>query len=258
MLPKKRFGQNFLKDKQILSELTNCLKILPQDKFLEIGPGKGDFTENILNLCGNYHGIEIDKDLFKFLESKFKTKNSIFHNEDILKFEAEKLFNKSKFRVVGNIPYNISSPLLEWCEKRYEMISDMHFMLQKEFALRCSGNENTSSYGRLSVICNYLYDMEILKEVDKSFFSPEPKVDSLFVRFTPKKNTYLPRELSNLKKITRTLFNKKRKKISNSLSDIFDKKSLKNLEININLDLRPDELSLDKYLQLASQLEENA
>jgi len=80
MQPKKRFGQNFLQDKQILGELTNCLKILPQDNFLEIGPGKGDFTENILNLCSNYHGIEIDKDLFKFLESKFKTKNSIFHN----------------------------------------------------------------------------------------------------------------------------------------------------------------------------------
>jgi 16S rRNA (adenine1518-N6/adenine1519-N6)-dimethyltransferase len=123
-------------------------------------------------------------------------------------------------------------------------------MLQKEFALRCAGNENTSSYGRLSVICKYLYEVTVVKEVSKEFFNPIPKVDSLFVRFSPKKKEVNQKEFQNLKKVTRTLFNKKRKKISNSLEDIIQKESINKL--NLNLNLRPDELSLDEYLQLSS------
>jgi 16S rRNA (adenine1518-N6/adenine1519-N6)-dimethyltransferase len=126
----------------------------------------------------------------------------------------------------------------------------MHFMLQKEFAFRCAGNERTSSYGRLSVICNYLYEVTILKEVSKEFFNPMPKIDSLFVRFSPKKKKVNQTELQNLKQVTRALFNKKRKKISNSLEDIIQKESINKLDLNLNL--RPDELSLDEYLQLSS------
>ena len=126
----------------------------------------------------------------------------------------------------------------------------MHFMLQKEFAFRCAGNERTSSYGRLSVICNYLYEVTILKEVSKEFFNPIPKVDSLFVKFSPKKKEINQEELQNLKKVTRALFNKKRKKISNSLEDVLQKESIDNLDLNLNL--RPDELSLNEYLQIAA------
>ena len=139
--------------------------------------------------------------------------------------------------------------------KYYEKILDMHFMLQKEFALRCSGNEKTSSYGRLSVICNYLYEVTILKEVSKEFFNPKPKVDSLFVRFSPKKKKVNQKELFNLKKVTRALFNKKRKKISNSLEDILQKESIKKL--SVNLDLRPDELSLNEYLQISALVKDD-
>jgi 16S rRNA (adenine1518-N6/adenine1519-N6)-dimethyltransferase len=131
----------------------------------------------------------------------------------------------------------------------------MHFMLQKEFALRCSGNENTSSYGRLSIICNYLYEITILKEVSKEFFNPIPKVDSLFVRFSPKKKKVDQKELKNLKLVTRALFNKKRKKISNSLEDILQKESLDKLDLDLNL--RPDELSLNEYLQISSLVKNN-
>ena len=131
----------------------------------------------------------------------------------------------------------------------------MHFMLQKEFALRCAGNEKTSSYGRLSVICNYLYEVTILKEVSKEFFNPEPKVDSLFVRFSPKKRKVNQKELHNLKKVTRALFNKKRKKISNSLEDILHKESIKKLDLNLNL--RPDELSLNEFLQISALVKDD-
>ena len=199
--------------------------------------------------------MELDKDLLVFLRNKFPKNKKAFIDGDILKLNPSEIFTSNEFRVIGNIPYNISSPILDWCEKYYEKIIDMHFMLQKEFALRCAGNEKTSSYGRLSVICNYLYDVMIIKEVSKEFFDPMPKVDSLFVRFSPKRKEVNQKELLNLKKVTRALFNKKRKKISNSLEDILQKESINKLDLNLNL--RPDELSLNEYLQISALVKDD-
>ena len=171
---------------------------------------------------------------------------------DILNLKLSEIVDSSNIRIIGNIPYNISSPLLDWCEKNFERINDMHFMLQKEFALRCAGNEDSSSYGRLSVICNYLYKVTILKDVPRDYFDPKPKVDSLFVRFTPKMKKINRKELNALKEITRALFNKKRKKISNSLRDILDDDRLDKLDLDLNL--RPDHLSLKDYLKISALL----
>ena len=255
MQAKKRFGQNFLTDKKLLEDLVNLINVASNDKVLEIGPGKGDLTKILVNICNSYFGIELDKDLLIFLKKKFPKNINAFIGGDILKLNPSEIYASKEFRVIGNIPYNISSPILDWCEKHYEKILDMHFMLQKEFALRCAGNEKTSSYGRLSVICNYLYEVTILKEVSKEFFNPEPKVDSLFVRFYPKKKKVNQKELHNLKKVTRALFNKKRKKISNSLEDILYKESIKKL--NLNLNLRPDELSLNEFLQISALVKDD-
>ena len=241
MRAKKRFGQNFISDKALLSELSELIRISPEDKILEIGPGKGDLSEFVINNCAYYHGVELDRDLYLLLKKKFSNHEILFSNEDILKFNISESLGKMKIRLLGNIPYNISSPILKWCEKNYETIIDVHFMLQKEFALRCTGNENSTSYGKLSVICNYLYEMEILKEIDKSYFTPKPKVDSAFVKFKPKQKNIDLIELDNLSLISSLLFNKKRKKISNSLKGIFDNKEID--KININLDSRPDELN---------------
>ena len=255
MQAKKRFGQNFLTDKKLLEDLVNLINVASNDRVLEIGPGKGDLTKILVNICDSYFGIELDKDLLIFLKKKFPKNINAFIGGDILKLNPSEIYASKEFRVIGNIPYNISSPILDWCEKHYEKILDMHFMLQKEFALRCVGNEKTSSYGRLSVICNYLYEVTILKEVSKEFFNPEPKVDSLFVRFYPKKKKVNQKELHNLKKVTRALFNKKRKKISNSLEDILYKESIKKL--NLNLNLRPDELSLNEFLQISALVKDD-
>ena len=255
MQAKKRFGQNFLTDKKLLEDLVSLINVDSNDRVLEIGPGKGDLTKILVNICDSYFGIELDKDLLIFLKKKFPKNINAFIGGDILKLNPSEIYASKKFRVIGNIPYNISSPILDWCEKHYEKILDMHFMLQKEFALRCAGNEKTSSYGRLSVICNYLYEVTILKEVSKEFFNPEPKVDSLFVRFYPKKKKVNQKELHNLKKVTRALFNKKRKKISNSLEDILHKESIKKL--NLNLNLRPDELSLNEFLQISALVKDD-
>ena len=255
MQAKKRFGQNFLTDKKLLEDLVSLINVDSNDRVLEIGPGKGDLTKILVNICDSYFGIELDKDLLIFLKKKFPKNINAFIGGDILKLNPSEIYASKKFRVIGNIPYNISSPILDWCEKHYEKILDMHFMLQKEFALRCAGNEKTSSYGRLSIICNYLYEVTILKEVSKEFFNPEPKVDSLFVRFYPKKKKVNQKELHNLKKVTRALFNKKRKKISNSLEDILHKESIKKL--NLNLNLRPDELSLNEFLQISALVKDD-
>ena len=255
MQAKKRFGQNFLSDNVLLEDLANLINVAANDRLLEIGPGKGDLTKNLINVCNSYFGIELDKELLVFLRNKFPENKNAFIDGDILKLSPSEIFASNGFRVIGNIPYNISSPILDWCEKHYEKILDMHFMLQKEFALRCAGNEKTSSYGRLSVICNYLYEVKILKEVSKEFFNPVPKVESLFVRFSPKKKKLNQKEFQNLKKVTRALFNKKRKKISNSLEEILQKESIDKLGLNLNL--RPDELSLNEYLQISALVKDN-
>ena len=255
MQAKKRFGQNFLTDKKLLEDLVNLINVASNDRVLEIGPGKGDLTKILVNICDSYFGIELDKDLLIFLKKKFPKNINAFIGGDILKLNPSEIYASKKFRVIGNIPYNISSPILDWCEKHYEKILDMHFMLQKEFALRCAGNEKTSSYGRLSVICKYLYEVTVIKEVSKEFFNPMPKVDSLFVRFSPKKKDVNQKELQNLKKVTRALFNKKRKKISNSLEDVLQKESIDKLDLNFNL--RPDELSLNEYLQISELVKDD-
>jgi len=255
MQAKKRFGQNFLTDKKLLEDLVSLINVDSNDRVLEIGPGKGDLTKILINICDSYFGIELDKDLLVFLKKKFPKNINAFIGGDILKLNPSEIYASKEFRVIGNIPYNISSPILDWCEKHYEKILDMHFMLQKEFALRCAGNERTSSYGRLSVICKYLYEVTAIKEVSKEFFNPEPKVDSLFVRFSPKKKKVNEKELHNLKKVTRALFNKKRKKISNSLEDILHKESIKKLDLNLNL--RPDELSLNEFLQISALVKDD-
>ena len=255
MQAKKRFGQNFLTDNKLLEDLANLINITANDRLLEIGPGKGDLTKNLINVCYSYFGIELDKDLLIFLKKKFPKNTNAFIGGDILKLNPSEIYASKKFRVIGNIPYNISSPILDWCETHYEKILDMHFMLQKEFALRCAGYEKTSSYGRLSVICNYLYETTILKEVPKDFFNPVPKVDSLFVKFAPKRRKVNQKELESLKKVTRALFNKKRKKISNSLGDVLQKESINKLDLNLNL--RPDELSLNEYLQISKLVKDD-
>ena len=255
MQAKKRFGQNFLTDEIILNNLIKHIDISKNDKIIEIGPGKGDLTKFIIEHSKYYKGIEIDRDLYASLSERFIGKEIEFINKNILEISLSDLYQSTKIRLIGNIPYNISSPLINWCENNYKFLSDIHFMLQKEFALRCAGDENTNSYGKLSVICKYLFNVEILEEVSRESFYPQPKVESLFVRFIPKQEKINYDFLKNLKQVTTTLFNKKRKKISNSLKDILSSNEIDRLEIDLNL--RPDELSLENFLQISNRIKIN-
>ena len=255
MQAKKRFGQNFLTDEIILNNLIKHIDISENDRIIEIGPGKGDLTKFIIEHCKNYLGVEIDRDLYAFLSERFIGKGIKFINKNILDINIIDLSQSTKVRLIGNIPYNISSPLINWCENNYKFLSDIHFMLQKEFALRCAGDENTTSYGKLSVICKYLFNVEILEEVSRESFYPKPKVESLFVRFTPRQENINYEDLKNLKYAATSLFNKKRKKISNSLKDILPSDEIDRLEIDLNL--RPDELSLENFLEISNKIKIN-
>ncbi len=255
MQAKKRFGQNFLTDEIILNSLIKHIDISENDRIIEVGPGKGDLTKFIIEHSKNYLGVEIDRDLYVFLSEHFIGEEIEFINKNILDINIIDLSQSTKVRLIGNIPYNISSPLINWCENNYKFLSDIHFMLQKEFALRCAGDENTTSYGKLSVICKYLFNVEILEEVSRESFYPKPKVESLFVRFIPRQENINYKDLKNLKYVATSLFNKKRKKISNSLKDILPSDEIDKLEIDLNL--RPDELSLENFLEISNKIKIN-
>ena len=248
---KKRFGQNFLTDKHVLSNILGFINPKSDDIFLEIGPGLGNMTEMFLGIPEKYDAIEIDKDLINPLKKKFKNeKNFSIINKNILDLDLNYFAkDRKKIRLIGNLPYNMSSPILDWCFKQIDLIRDMHFMFQKEFAYRCAGNQNTDSYGKLSVICNYLCKVDILADIDRSYFDPVPKVDSSFVRFKPKTNKKNSNELKNLNFLLNKFFNKKRKKINKTLIELFSEEDLSKIEIDFNL--RPDQLSLEDYISLA-------
>lgn len=255
--PKKRFGQNFLEDQILLDELANLMRIENYDRFVEIGPGTGNLTQLIVDRSDFCTSIEIDKNLISLLEKKFIKKNNFkLINESILNFKLSSITKKRKsIRLAGNLPYNLSSPILEWCIQNSEFIIDMHFMLQKEFAERCVGDEHSKSYGKLSVICDYLFEVQVLKNVDKSFFKPPPKVDSSFVKFKPKKEFLDQDEFTNLKKILNYLFSAKRKKIKKTLAKIFNENEIQ--KINLDFDLRPDQLNTQNFLELSKLLNDH-
>ena len=255
--PKKKFGQNFIEDQVLLNELVDLIEIEKKDIFVEIGPGTGNLTELIINRSTSCTSVEIDRNLVPLLEKRFKNiKGFKLINRDILSFNINTISEGEKsIRIAGNLPYNLSSPILEWSIKNINTIIDMHFMLQKEFAERCAGNENSKSYGKLSVICDYLFEVSILKDVDKSFFIPPPKVDSAFVRFKPKRKTLNEIEFVNLKKILNPLFNAKRKKVKKTLLSLFSEKDLESTGINLNL--RPDELDTESFIKLSKLIKNN-
>ncbi|MFL2753972.1 MAG: 16S rRNA (adenine(1518)-N(6)/adenine(1519)-N(6))-dimethyltransferase RsmA [Gammaproteobacteria bacterium] len=256
-LPKKRFGQNFLSDAVLLDKLANYINASKDDFFLEIGPGIGGLTNYLYKKPRRYVAVELDKDLIDNLESKFSNESNFkIINKDILDIDLKEFADVSNpIRLIGNLPYNLSSPILEWCFDQIEMIKDMHFMFQKEFAERCAGDETTNSYGKLSVMCKYLCKVEILSEVERNFFEPIPRVDSSFVRFIPKIRENKIEELKNLKKILPKLFNKKRKKVAKTLREIYSDKDLN--EIDLDLNLRPDQMNIQQFIDLARLKQKN-
>ena len=253
---KKSLGQNFLIDKNILEKITNTTKITNKI-VLEVGPGTGNLTSFILKKNPKkLFVIEKDNQLAIDLENKFNNQISIIH-EDVLKID-ETTFFKDKLIVFGNLPYNISTEIIsKWIINLKDKFwfECLVLMFQKEVADRIIAELNTSSYGRLSVICNWKLNIRKICDIKPQSFFPKPNVDSSLLFFYPKKNFIKINNPNNLEKVTRIFFNQRRKMLKKPFNQLFNgnQKILDKLKIDLNL--RPQNLSLDTYYKLTSEYE---
>ena len=256
---KKSLGQNYLIDLNIVKKIINLTKIYNKD-ILEIGPGKGALTEQIIkNKPKSLILIEKDDILSKELKLKYQNnKKIIIYNKDVLKFDFEKRLKKNSI-IFGNLPYNISSQILvkiikfkKWPPK----YSDVIFMFQKELAQRVIGKFHTSKYGRLSILTNYRLKTLNKFNISPNCFFPKPKVDSTVIYFKPNRKIFRNiKNLENLEKITHALFSNKRKMINKAISKLFKNPEILSKKLNINLSLRPDQLSENDYYRIVEYYE---
>ncbi len=253
---KKSLGQNFLIDKNILEKIVNYTNI-ENKTILEIGPGTGNLTSLILeNKPKKFVVIEKDNNLAQNLKKVFDDKVNVI-NDDVLNIDETSLFNESVI-VFGNLPYNISTEILsKWVInlKKNFWFDCLLLMFQKEVADRIIAKFNTSNYGRLSILCNWKLNIKKICDIKPEAFYPKPKIESSLLFFTPKKNFIEINDPDNLSKITRIFFNQRRKMLKKPFNQVFngDQKVLDRL--NINLKLRPQNLSLETYYKLACEYE---
>ena len=253
---KKSLGQNFLIDKNILEKIVNIIDIKDKN-ILEIGPGTGNLTSYILNKNPKkFFVIEKDDELAINLKNKFDNKLIII-NDDVLNVDETNLL-KDKLIVFGNLPYNISTEVIsKWIINLGNnfWFESLVLMFQKEVANRIIAKFNTSNYGRLSIICNWKLNIKKICDIKPESFSPKPKIDSSLLFFYPKKDFIKIEDPNNLEKITRIFFNQRRKMLKKPYNQLFngDQKVLKKL--NINLNLRPQNLNFDTYYKLALEYE---
>ena len=253
--PRKRFGQNFLCDPHIIGRIVDAVAPRPCDHLLEIGPGQGAITAPLIQACPQLQVIEIDRDLIAQLLAQFANYPAFtLHREDALKFDFARLFSEKPLRIVGNLPYNISTPLifhlLSYVEKHASCIGDMHFMLQKEVVQRLSASPGDKHYGRLSVMVQYYCVVESLFTVPPGAFTPRPKVESAIVRLVPHQT--LPNcatDIEHFRHLVNTAFQQRRKTLRNTLKHFINPKEMDKLPIDSRL--RPETLSVADFVDLS-------
>ena len=255
--PKKKLGQNFLHDKNIISSIINNVNVKDED-IIEIGPGPGMLTENILkNKARSLLVIEKD-DSFEVNLKKIKNKykdNFIYLINDVIDFDFNKL-KKKEYKIVSNLPYNISVPFILKMIKIRRVISwkDMVLMVQKEVAERITAEIGTKNYGRLSIMVNLNNDVEKLLNVKPSSFIPKPKVDSTVIKISPKnKNLNINEEI--FEKIVKICFSQRRKKIKNNLDQLNTNTSLLLELSNIDPDIRAENINIEGFLRISKNYE---
>ena len=252
---KKKLGQNFLINKDIIKKIADIGIINKDTNIIEIGPGSGSLTEELLKRNPKQiFAIEFDKDLSNYLE-KIKNNYQNFNYEisDALTFDEKKIFKKNSI-IFGNLPYNISLKLLiKWIysDPWPPFYDQMILMFQKEVAERIIATSNNKKYGRISILTDARLDVKFHFNISKKEFNPEPKVDSSVLSFTPKKNTkFKLKDLNILSDLTKIIFNTKRKMISKTLKKILNEKELKIIDFNNIKNLRPENLDFSFYYKL--------
>jgi 16S rRNA (adenine1518-N6/adenine1519-N6)-dimethyltransferase len=248
---RKRFGQHFLHDLNIIERILRSVSPQPGENLVEIGPGQGALTYPLLKACETLIAVELDRDLVPILQRESRRFGELeVINADILEFELASLNPRKKYRLVGNLPYNISTPLMFHLLESVKQIQDMHFMVQKEVALRIVAGPGDDNYGRLSVMLQYRCACQYLFDVPPGSFKPPPRVDSAVIRLTP---LAVPEhdigEFGNFSAIVQAAFGQRRKTISNSLKSMLDRERI--LACNIDPTLRAENLSIADFASLS-------
>lgn len=251
---RKRFGQHFLQDDVVLMQMQQSVAPNQADHLVEIGPGLGVLTQYLVSHVSKFEAIEIDRDLIPLLHEAFDHHpNFELHQMDALQLDWFELSGDSRIRVVGNLPYNISTPLLFRLFEAVDVIIDMHFLLQKEVADRLAASVGSSQYGRLSVMAQYFCEIESLFDVGPEAFSPPPKVNSSFIRLTPR--SLVDRQQVNvdqLSKVASTAFNQRRKTLRNSLRSLITEEGL--TALGIDPKKRAQDVSVQEFVSITNEL----
>jgi len=247
---RKRFGQNFLVDEQIIADIVRAIRPEAADIMVEIGPGLGALTRPLLQRLNQLHVVEIDRDIIARLEKDYPQDKLIIHAGDALKFDLAQL--SAPLRIVGNLPYNISSPLLFHFSSYCERIHDMHFMLQNEVVERMVAEPSTPAYGRLSVMLQYRFHMEKLLDVPPESFRPSPKVDSAIVRMIPlPASEVLVQNKKIFSQIVAAAFGQRRKTLRNTLKAYLTEDDF--VRLGIDAQLRAENLGVAEFARITNE-----
>lgn len=245
---KKKWGQNFLVDTNLLRKIVNSLDIQAADRFLEIGPGEGALTELILARVDRLAAIEIDPTLVEHLGTVQELRDCTFIHGDVLLLELDELPFGTPIRVVGNIPYNITSPILFWLIEQRKFWSDATIMVQKELAERLTAKVGTKAYGRLTVMVGSMLNVKFRFTIPPEVFVPRPKVQSAIIHLTQRPDPLVgDKDFPRLEILVRAAFQKRRKMLSNSLKDFSVDPDVKE---RIDFTRRPETLTIKEFVEL--------
>ncbi len=254
--PKKFLGQNFLVDKNIAAKIVKSLDIKDGDNVLEIGPGQGALTKSLSEKNINYSAVELDKGIYEKLKGEYGDRIDLIH-KDFLKLDFESnVKHNSELKIIGNIPYNITSEILFKIIENREYVSEAVMMMQKEVAQRLIAKPNTKEYGILAVQVGYFTEIKVLFNVPPTAFFPKPKVHSSIVRFKMRSGGDLKDE-ALFKKLVRQSFGQRRKVMRNSLKELFEELKISFDSVNFDFSRRPESVSIKEFVALANELYDN-
>jgi 16S rRNA (adenine1518-N6/adenine1519-N6)-dimethyltransferase len=252
---RKRFGQNFLVSPGIIRKIVDAIGPRSGETVVEIGPGLGALTEPLLERIDHLHAVEIDRDLIARLQDRFPPERLTIHEGDALEFDFAALKGAGPLKIAGNLPYNISSPLLFHLVPFAPLVYDMHFMLQKEVVDRMVAEPGSKDFGRLSVMLQYHYHMERLFVVPPGAFNPPPKVDSAIVRMIPRKEVgadETAKDPALFARVVTAAFSQRRKMLRNTLRDFISEAGL--AALGITPTARAEDIAVADYVRLANTL----
>lgn len=252
--PRKRFGQNFLVDESVVDRIIGVIHPDAENHLVEIGPGLGALTGFLASSGAKLTLVELDRDLVAKLESDYAGNPAVqIISADALKTDFSQFSSGEKLRIIGNLPYNISSPLLFHLVTHQAVISDMHFMLQKEVVNRITAFPGSGDWGRLGIMLQFYFETEKLLDVPPEAFDPPPKVESAVVRLKPRTSPMADIAPKSLETVVRTAFNNRRKTLRNSLGKLIHADGLS--AIDIDPQARPETLTLEEFIRIAREVE---